>query len=69
MKFGHNLPKNQVPEWASAYIDYKGLKKQIKSVSESAQSGKDVDLAGNSSSARSHLPLGHTKGVYSLEAL
>lgn len=59
MKFGHNLPKNQVPEWASAYIDYKGLKKQIKSISEIAKSGKDVDLAGIFSSARSHRPLGH----------
>ncbi|PVI05949.1 GDPD-domain-containing protein [Periconia macrospinosa] len=46
MKFGHNLPRNQVPEWASQYINYKGLKKLIKSAaSTAAQTGEDPDLA------------------------
>ncbi|KAL8731180.1 MAG: hypothetical protein Q9166_003587 [cf. Caloplaca sp. 2 TL-2023] len=35
MKFGRNLPRNQVPEWATAYIKYKSLKKLIKSAAES----------------------------------
>jgi glycerophosphodiester phosphodiesterase len=47
MKFGQNLPRNQVPEWASAYINYKGLKKLIKAaVQHSAEAGGEVDLAG-----------------------
>lgn len=46
MKFGHNLPRNQVPEWASAYIDYKGLKKLIKAATVQAKEGNGVDLAG-----------------------
>ncbi|KAK1836154.1 Glycerophosphodiester phosphodiesterase GDE1 [Podospora conica] len=46
MKFGKNLPRNQVPEWAASYIDYKGLKKLLKSVVvDSQESGKDIDLA------------------------
>ncbi|KAK3081744.1 hypothetical protein LTS18_003216, partial [Coniosporium uncinatum] len=45
MKFGHNLPRNQVPEWASSYIDYKGLKKLIKSPVEATKNGQDADLA------------------------
>ncbi|KAI0395675.1 glycerophosphodiester phosphodiesterase GDE1 [Xylariaceae sp. FL0594] len=45
MKFGRNLPRNQVPEWASSYIDYKGLKKLIKTAAETARAGEDVDLA------------------------
>ncbi|KAK8193210.1 glycerophosphodiester phosphodiesterase GDE1 [Phyllosticta capitalensis] len=46
MKFGHNLPRNQVPEWASAYIDYKGLKKLIKAAGETARNkGREPDLA------------------------
>ncbi|KAK7547255.1 Glycerophosphoryl diester phosphodiesterase family-domain-containing protein [Phyllosticta citricarpa] len=46
MKFGHNLPRNQVPEWASAYIDYKGLKKLIKSAGQTAKDkGREADLA------------------------
>ncbi|KAI1187798.1 Glycerophosphoryl diester phosphodiesterase family-domain-containing protein [Nemania serpens] len=45
MKFGRNLPRNQVPEWASAYINYKGLKKLIKAEAETAKAGKDVDIA------------------------
>lgn len=48
MKFGHNLSRNQVPEWASSYINYKGLKKLIKTATESANSGEDPDLAGKS---------------------
>ncbi|KAI9832298.1 MAG: hypothetical protein M1819_004476 [Sarea resinae] len=46
MKFGHNLPRNQVPEWASFYINYKGLKKLIKSATEHTKNGGDADLAG-----------------------
>lgn len=46
MKFGHNLPRNQVPEWASSYINYKGLKKSIKFGSETASRGEGPDLAG-----------------------
>ncbi|TAQ85990.1 hypothetical protein B7494_g5682 [Chlorociboria aeruginascens] len=45
MKFGRNLHRNQVPEWSSSYINYKGLKKLIKAAAETAKSGKDVDLA------------------------
>ena len=48
MKFGHNLPRNQVPEWASSYIDYKGLKKLIKTAAQAAKDGVDPDLAGKS---------------------
>jgi glycerophosphodiester phosphodiesterase len=46
MKFAHNLPRNQVPEWASSYINYKGLKKLIKNAAEAAKNGSDLDLAG-----------------------
>lgn len=48
MKFGANLPRNQVPEWASDYINYKGLKKLIKSAAADAQHrpDHDADLAG-----------------------
>ncbi|KAL9594613.1 MAG: hypothetical protein Q9219_006943 [cf. Caloplaca sp. 3 TL-2023] len=45
MKFGRNLPRNQVPEWASAYIKYKSLKKLIKSAAESAKLQTGVDTA------------------------
>ncbi|TVY26164.1 Glycerophosphocholine phosphodiesterase [Lachnellula hyalina] len=45
MKFGRNLPRNQIPEWSASYINYKGLKKLIKAASETAKTGKDVDLA------------------------
>ncbi|KAF2182168.1 GDPD-domain-containing protein [Zopfia rhizophila CBS 207.26] len=45
MKFGHNLPRNQVPEWASSYINYKGLKKLVKSASIAVKNGFDPDLA------------------------
>ncbi|KAJ2984718.1 hypothetical protein NUW58_g5913 [Xylaria curta] len=45
MKFGRSLPRNQVPEWASAYIDYKGLKKLIKAAAGRVKAGKEVDIA------------------------
>ncbi|KAI4867029.1 glycerophosphodiester phosphodiesterase GDE1 [Hypoxylon rubiginosum] len=45
MKFGRNLPRNQVPEWASSYIHYKGLKKLIKAATKTAKAGEEVDLA------------------------
>lgn len=46
MKFGSNLSRNQVPEWASNYINYKALKKLIKSAAETAKHGGAVDTAG-----------------------
>lgn len=46
MKFGSNLPRNQVPEWASNYINYKSLKKLIKSAAATAKQGGVVDTAG-----------------------
>lgn len=42
-----SLPRNQVPEWASAYINYKGLKKLIKAAAQASKNGEQVDLAGN----------------------
>jgi glycerophosphodiester phosphodiesterase len=45
MKFGQNLPHNQVPEWASSYIDYKTLKKIIKTTKNETRAGEDADLA------------------------
>ena len=46
MKFGHNLPRNQVPEWSTGYIQYKALKKLIKSAGQDAKNGDGVDTAG-----------------------
>ncbi|CAG8972529.1 hypothetical protein HYALB_00001221 [Hymenoscyphus albidus] len=46
MKFGRNLPRNQVPEWSSSYINYKGLKKLIKAAAATYKLGQDVDLTG-----------------------
>lgn len=48
MKFGQNLPRNQVPEWASSYIDYKALKKLIKAANKKKEQdeGDEPDLAG-----------------------
>lgn len=55
MKFGQNLPRNQVPEWAPSYIDYKALKKLIKAAKKDIErSGEEPDLAGTVS-----LPSGH----------
>lgn len=48
MKFGRNLPRNQVPEWATAYIKYKSLKKLIKSAAEAASISNSPDTAGES---------------------
>ncbi|KAK3946372.1 Glycerophosphodiester phosphodiesterase GDE1 [Diplogelasinospora grovesii] len=45
MKFGRNLPRNQVPEWAASYINYKGLKKLVKAAAATAKNGEQVDLA------------------------
>ncbi|TDZ74599.1 Glycerophosphocholine phosphodiesterase GDE1 [Colletotrichum trifolii] len=53
MKFGRkcetppktHLPRNQVPEWAAFYINYKTLKKHIKAAAQSAKNGDKVDLA------------------------
>jgi glycerophosphodiester phosphodiesterase len=46
MKFGRNLPRNQVPEWASHYINYKGLKKLIKAASDTGKDQDAIDTAG-----------------------
>ena len=46
MKFGRNLARNQVPEWATYYIKYKALKKLIKSAAETAKHGEATDTAG-----------------------
>jgi glycerophosphodiester phosphodiesterase len=49
MKFGRNLPRNQVPEWAASYINYKGLKKLIKAATQAGEekdAGDGPDLAG-----------------------
>jgi glycerophosphodiester phosphodiesterase len=43
----HSLPRNQVPEWSSAYINYKGLKKLIKGAVEVTKTGQDADLTGD----------------------
>ena len=55
MKFGRNLSRNQVPEWATSYIKYKTLKKLIKSAAEEAKQGEGADTAGMS--ARGAIPL------------
>jgi glycerophosphodiester phosphodiesterase len=46
MKFGQNLPRNQVSEWATSYIQYKTLKKLIKAASTAVHHGELLDLAG-----------------------
>ncbi|KAH6608061.1 glycerophosphodiester phosphodiesterase gde1, partial [Trichoderma cornu-damae] len=40
-----SLPRNQVPEWAAAYINYKGLKRIVKAAAEKARNGEAVDPA------------------------
>jgi len=45
MKFGKNLSRNQVPEWAAHYIDYKGLKKLVKSTAAASET-EQADTAG-----------------------
>lgn len=39
------MPRNQVPEWSSNYINYKGLKKQIKAAAAEKRAGNEPDLA------------------------
>ncbi|KZZ89522.1 glycerophosphodiester phosphodiesterase GDE1 [Ascosphaera apis ARSEF 7405] len=46
MKFGRQLPRNMVPEWASSYINYKALKSLIKSEIEKVKGGSEPNLAG-----------------------
>ncbi len=46
MKFGRNLPRNQVPEWSLSYINYKALKKLIKNATLAAKDDSTVDTAG-----------------------
>ncbi|KAK9365836.1 GDPD-domain-containing protein [Lipomyces kononenkoae] len=43
MKFGKNLPRNQVPEWSSYYLNYKSLKKHIKTARARATSAGEGD--------------------------
>ena len=43
------LPQYQVPEWSASYINYKGLKKLIKAAVAIAKTGRDPDLAGETS--------------------
>ncbi|KAG9245096.1 Glycerophosphoryl diester phosphodiesterase family-domain-containing protein [Calycina marina] len=45
MKFGRNLSRNQVPEWSTSYINYKGLKKLIKAAAALAKANEYVDTA------------------------
>lgn len=54
----HSLPRNQVPEWASNYIDYKGLKKLIKADARASRSGERVDLAGKHLDRSTPSPVG-----------
>jgi hypothetical protein len=49
MKFGRNLARNIVPEWSGSYINYKGLKRLIKSAIEAGKLGEEPDLAGKAS--------------------
>lgn len=48
MRFGRNLYRNRIPEWASSYIDYYGLKKCIKLAIQDAfaEHQEEVDLTG-----------------------
>ncbi|KEY66954.1 hypothetical protein S7711_05074 [Stachybotrys chartarum IBT 7711] len=43
--FGYSLPRNQVPEWAGFYINYKGLKKLVRIAAEKVKKGEQVDIA------------------------
>ncbi|KAK9456296.1 Glycerophosphoryl diester phosphodiesterase family-domain-containing protein [Dipodascopsis uninucleata] len=36
MKFGKNLPRNQVPEWSAYYLNYKSLKNHIRNAKDRA---------------------------------
>lgn len=56
MKFGHNLPRNQVPEWASHYINYKGLKRLVKSAAETSKNEGEADLAGEHAACHARMP-------------
>ncbi|KAL8994364.1 MAG: hypothetical protein Q9169_005651 [Polycauliona sp. 2 TL-2023] len=58
MKFGRNLPRNQVPEWAATYIKYKNLKKLIKLAAGNA------DTAGKSSLPLEHFPFANPDPVF-----
>jgi glycerophosphodiester phosphodiesterase len=53
MKFGRNLARNQVPEWASDYLNYKALKKLIKATALSQAQDGNLDLAGRKDRSRS----------------
>ncbi|KAK9459370.1 Glycerophosphoryl diester phosphodiesterase family-domain-containing protein [Lipomyces oligophaga] len=43
MKFGKNLPRNQVPEWSSFYLNYKSLKKHIRTARAAATAAGEPD--------------------------
>lgn len=61
MHFGRNLHRNRIPEWASSYIDYYGLKKHIKLATKQAfaenQTKPEVDLTGKCQLTVTQLPL------------
>jgi hypothetical protein len=40
-----SLTRNQVPEWSTSYINYKGLKKEIKEAEMQKRAGDSPDLA------------------------
>ncbi|AOA62244.1 Glycerophosphocholine phosphodiesterase [Komagataella phaffii CBS 7435] len=48
MKFGKTFIGHQIPEWSGAYMNYKGLKKQIKRISFELQQlrSQEVDSVG-----------------------
>jgi SPX domain protein involved in polyphosphate accumulation len=41
LQFGKYLLENQRPEWATQYVDYKGLKDLIKQATEEARKVRD----------------------------
>ncbi|KAK7206378.1 glycerophosphocholine phosphodiesterase Gde1 [Myxozyma melibiosi] len=43
MKFGKNLPRNEVPEWSAFYLNYKSLKKHIRNAKERAIAQGDTE--------------------------
>lgn len=43
--FVNSLTRNQVPEWSTSYINYKGLKKEMKEAEKQKRAGDSPDLA------------------------
>lgn len=46
MKFGKTIAQHQVPQWHQHYVNYKDLKKQIKTVVELSRGDDGLDSAG-----------------------